>query len=229
MAPRKIPNTVTFDDAEDEIRFTIAALKADPDTGDLVASTDDWMSIVDTARAEWRTCRQAIADTDAGRIVANHRFDMACTRFGDELYLAVGKDSSSRRWTQHFDRAVSRFVRMPLGKQLGRVLGWLSQSTDEVLARHRDKLELWTGKVKAALEATGATAIVRGRAWIGRETMAESLTAARDGLFETLAARARERDLGRDWPDIFFRKTPGRDEPAPGGEGGGIPPTDSPA
>jgi len=35
--------------------------------------------------------------------------------------------------------------------------------------------------------------------------MARDLTRERDGLDDALSARARERGLPREWPDLFFR------------------------
>src|SRR5437016_4766255 len=112
--PRKIQGDITLDDAEDEILFTRAALKADPDAQTLVPSTDTWMSLVDDARTKDREARESVMDTDARRIVANARLDAACTRFGDDLFLACGKDTKAKRWTQFFSVAVSRFIRQPL-------------------------------------------------------------------------------------------------------------------
>ena len=76
-----------------------------------------------------------------------------------------------------------------------------------------------------ALVATKAASLARGTAWVARENLAEGLTAARDGLHETLAGRARERGLDRAWPGIFFRRTktrvtPTEAPPPTGGEGG---------
>jgi len=76
--PRKLPPTITFDDAEDEVLFTRAALMADPDASDLVPMTDSWLPLIDTARAKDRTARAARVTADAARIVANDRFDTAC-------------------------------------------------------------------------------------------------------------------------------------------------------
>ncbi|MBN1771964.1 MAG: hypothetical protein JXB32_11915 [Deltaproteobacteria bacterium] len=210
MAPRKIPSGIAFDEAEDEILFTKAALRADPDAADLLPITEEWMNLVTTARSSWIEARQMLVNTDAERVVANHRLDRACTAFGIDLFQAVQRDTSSRRWTKFLDRAVSRFVRMPLGQQVNRVKAWLRETDDDVLQGHREELTQWVTKASTALEATAGTAGVRGKAWIVRDDLGDGLTAARDGLHETLAARARERGMGRDWPDVFFRRSPRR-------------------
>jgi hypothetical protein len=225
MAARSIKDKMTFDEVEDEILFTRAALKADPDAEDLLPMTDDWMGMLDEPRRLSLAAREALADADGSRMVSNHRLDAVCTRFGDELFLDVGKDRTARRWVQHFSTTVSKFVRQALGKQVTSVKAWLGSSTDPVLERHRETLTLWSGRADDAIVATKGTALARGSAWVAREDLAEGLTAARDGLYETLAARARERGLDREWPGVFFRKTPASSSPAErrssGNEGGG--------
>jgi hypothetical protein len=202
--PRKIPSTITLDEAEDEILFTIAALKADPDAAELVSMTGDWLSLVDAARKRDRAARQAQMEADAARVVANDRLDRACERFGDELFLAVEKDRKSARWVQFFSVAVSKFVRQRLDKQVQKVRGWL-ESSDGVLDKHRGPLDTWSKAAGEAVQKTHAVAMVRGEARIAREEMAEDLTRERDGLHDALSGRAREIGLPRDWPDLFFR------------------------
>jgi hypothetical protein len=48
--PRQIPLTITFDDAKDEILFTTATLKADPDAKELLPMTDGWLALRRRAR-----------------------------------------------------------------------------------------------------------------------------------------------------------------------------------
>lgn len=203
--PRKIPDDITFDDAEHEVIFTRAALAADPDAEGFLSMTDGWMPIIDEVRTAERKARIAVAEADAQRTVANSRFDQACVRFGDELFIAVGKDKTSPRWTKFFPSAVSRFVRQALPKQVQSVKGWLEAGTDPVLQTHKPELSKWSTAADAALTKTRATAVARGDAWEKREEMADSLTRERDGLHEALAAHARDKGLPRTWPDTFFR------------------------
>jgi hypothetical protein len=203
--PRKLTAKTTFDDAEDEVLFTTSMVKADPDASDLVSMTDSWLGIIDGARAKDRTARTAQAMADAARVVSNHHLDIACTKFGDDLFLAVDKDRTQRRWIQFFVIPVGRFIRIALAKQVARVRGWLDNSKDPVLEKHRDPLDQWSKAAAGALEKTSGVALVRGEASIAREQMAEDLTNERDGLHDALSARARERGLSRDWPDLFFR------------------------
>lgn len=204
MAPRKIDPEMTFDDVRSEVWFTTAALDSDPNAADLVALTEGWEPKVDTAEAQMRALLRDEARTDARRIGANGRLDAACVSFGDDLFYAVGKDRQSPRWLSYFRVAVSRFVHMGLSDQVTKVGAWLT-TADPVLESHREKLTQTRTEASKALDDTAALGPQRGTVWQTRATLAEELTAARDGLHEALAARARERKLPREWPSLFFR------------------------
>lgn len=202
--PRELRPATTFDTLEDEVIFTRAALKADPDASDLLPMTEGWLERIDEARTGDRSVRQSAVEADASRGIANGRLDAACMRFGDELFLAVGKDRAHPRWLQFFKLAVSRFVRTALPSQVLTVRGWFA-STDPVLASHRPDLERWATAADAALIADRSLAVARGENWQQRIELCDGLTRDRDGLFAALVERAGERGLDRAWPGLFFR------------------------
>jgi hypothetical protein len=227
---REIKADDPLDDVDDEVFFTRAGVKADPDAVDLLPMTDDWLGLVDAARAKDRQARIAEADATAVRVVGNYHFDRACTHFGDDLYLAVGKNRESARWLQFFPISVSRFIKIRFDKQIQKVKGWLAPNvTDAIVDKHRAPLTTWCNASANALEQTTSAIMVRAAARIAREQLADDLTRERDGLYDALSERARERGLPRDWPRQFFRvstrKTTVSDdgdaapapEPAPGG------------
>jgi hypothetical protein len=203
--PRKLTKEMTLDTFEDEVLYTIASVKADPDAADLSPMTNDWLDSIAATRQADLKARSAVVQCDAVRMVANARLDAACIAFGDALGLEVGWDAASPRWKQFFPVAVSRFVRQALHKQVKTVLGWVGSAKDPVLDNHKAALENWAKKADSALNQTAALAIVRGEAATSRAQLAEDLTADRDGLRDALAARARDRGLPRTWPDVFFR------------------------
>ncbi len=205
---RQMTADMPLDDDDDEIFFTRAALKADPNASPFLAMTDDWLALVDAVRAKDRQARIANADANAARIVSNFHFDHACTQFGDDLLLAVAKDRDSARWTQFFPIAVSRFIKMRFDKQIQKVKAWLAPNvTEPVLDKHRSALTTWSDAAAAALGQTNSVSMVRGTAQMAREQLAEDLTRERDGLYEALAAHGRNKGLPRDWPKQFFRVT----------------------
>ncbi|AKF05034.1 hypothetical protein [Sandaracinus amylolyticus] len=201
--PRKLGSDESLDSLEDEILFTRAALEADEDAADLLTRSDDWLSLVDAARARDRSARIAEASASALRAVANGRLDDACADFGRRLALEAPR--SSARWTRFFDTAPSAWVARALSRQVASVKAWLTISGDALLDAHRAPLARWSDAAQAALDRTAASAQVRGAARVGREELALDLTRERDGLHAALVARAAERGLPRDWPARFFR------------------------
>lgn len=202
--PRKLIAQLPFEEIEDEILFTQAALAADPDAKDLVALTESWLALINKAQATELQLRRDIANTDAARVVANARLDQACVAFGDDLLFAAGKDRGSPRFKQFFGGPVARFIRTALPRQIAQVRAWLS-STDEVFLKHKPELEKWVQAADTALIATRALALKRGENAVTKDELGSDLTRERDSLAETLAARARERNLDRAWPKTFFR------------------------
>lgn len=217
---RKITERFTLDECEDEIIYTRAALKADPDAADLLPVTEAWLSQVDKARTADRAARMAMGEATALRVVANGRLDDTCAHFGDDLNLAVRKDRASARWRRFFGGPVTNFVRQRLASQVRAVRAWLAITGDEVLEKFRPELDRWSANAQSALDATAESAQARGTAHVVRETLAEDLTRERDGLYAQLFARANERGLGREWPSRFFRQVARNDatestEPVP--------------
>lgn len=203
---RQITPEMPLDDVEDEIGFTRASIKADPNAADLLPMTDDWFDLVDAVRTKDRQARLAEADANAARIIANYHLDGACARFGDDLFLAVGKNRESARWTQFFSVAVSSFVKMRFDKQIQKVKSWLAPNVnDPIVEKHRNDLTTWVNASTASLEKTSTAAMTRASFKMAREQLANDLTRERDGLFETLSARARDKGLPRDWSKQFFR------------------------
>lgn len=202
---RKIADLTTLDDCEDEVLFTRAALKADPDAADLVAITDGWLGLIDEARAADRAARSAITEATALRGIANARLDDACRAFGDDLHIAVKRDRTSARWKRFFPHTVSDFVRQRLSSQISAVQGWLAVTGDDVLDKHRPELERWSKAAADALTNSSASRQARGGAQVSRESLAEDLTRERDRLEGRLTAKAHELNLPRDYSSRFFR------------------------
>ena len=202
---RKLLADMTLDTLEDEINFTVAALMADEDASDLVATTADWLSWIDEVRAFDRGVRQQVTQVDAGRVMANERLDKAVLDFADDLLADVDKDRGSARWLGFFKVAPTSFVRHPLADEVMSIQGWLEASSDPVLETHRTELSKRVGAAQSALVSTRGLPSKRSELHQRRDALAARLTAARDALHERLAERARERKLGRSWADAFFR------------------------
>ena len=200
---RQLSDDFSFDDLEDEILFTRAMLAADPNASDFRTTTDGWLPKVDAARALDREGRTSTMEASALRVVANAYLDGECRGTGRDLAHGLDNVRTSVRWTRIFPTTVNDFVSQPLADQASACVAWLT--TDEpVLAPRREALTRWSTAAQTAIATTQASAQVRGTAMLARETLAEEMTRARDGLARALSARAEERGLPRDYESRFF-------------------------
>lgn len=210
---RKIDVEIPIDGILREVRFTRAALAADPIATRLLGTTDGWMGWVESLRVDEGRAEEAMLEAAARRVVTNTRLDLTCRAFGRDLVSAVGGDRSSARWKRFFPSTIEAFLRQPLGDQANAVFEWLTID-DSALTAHRGELERWARASNEALAFTRASATVRGTAHVTRERVTEDLTRARDGLHAALVELAHTEGLSRDWPDAFFRRSrPDASEP----------------
>ena len=200
---RMITKEFTFDDMENEVRFSRASLKADPDAAMLHPRADSLLGWISAARDKDALARTAVQEASAFRFVANTRLDAACRSFGRDLAHSLSNDRSGARWHRFFRGTVDDFVSQPLADQAAACLAWLTID-EPVLAPHRETIERWAEAAKSALEQTEASGQVRGTAMVAKEQLAEDLTRARDGLAVALATLADEHGFGRNYPDGFF-------------------------
>ena len=202
--PRKITERIPLDEIEEEVLFTQAVLAADPDSKDLSIDAEDWLDAVDEMREKERQLRREVAHVEAARMIADNRLNEACNRFGAELTFDTRNDRESPRFRQFFSIPASRLAKMSLSKRVVTVRAWLG-SEDVVLSKHREALETWVNQADQAVVETQRQSLKRKEMQIAREKLAMDLTRKRDSLAESLAERAREKDLDREWSKAFFR------------------------
>ena len=210
--PRKLIGSTSLAEHEDELDYTRAALEADADAASLLASTDDWQSMIDAARGKERAAKRAELGADAKRRVSNGALDVACDRFGKEL--AIEADPGTARWKSFFGNTTrSSFVKRAFEKQVTACENWLASSGDAVFERHRAGLAPVIAAARAALAATAAASVPMGQWQVGRVVLAEDITRERDGLWNELDALGRRQTKPRGWADLFFRTGPSGSEP----------------
>ena len=209
---KKLPQDFGFDDHEDEVLYTRATLAADPNAADLLFMTYLWLGSVDTARALGREGRKATLEASALRSIANVHLDGECRSVGRDLSHSVENDRSGVRWTRIFPTTVDAFLSQPLGEQAVACQAWLT-TNEPVIAARREALSRWSTAAQTAIATTQASAQIRGTAMLARESLAEEMTRARDGLARALSVRAEERDLPRDYAERFFLKDRRRSKP----------------
>jgi hypothetical protein len=81
--PPRLPEG-DLDAVEQDVRFTMAALGADPDARDLLYMTAGWLTRIDAARADVRAASARVTTAEAGR-------DVIELRFGGALSEAVAR------------------------------------------------------------------------------------------------------------------------------------------
>jgi len=209
---RQLTDDFSFDDLEDEILFSRAALAADPHASEFLPLTDTMLPKVDAARALGREGRAATMQASAERMIANVNLDVECREVGRDLAHTLKNDRSGVRWTRIFPTTVDAFVSVPLAEQSVACQAWLTTS-EPVIAARSEALTRWSTSAQTAVANTKASAQVRGTAMLARETLAEDLTRIRDGLARALSACAEERGLPRDYAERFFLKDRRRSKP----------------
>lgn len=213
--PRPIDNDDTFETLRDEVHFTGARLADEPITAALFDRIDEWQTRIDATEKTARALDKEEAQLDASRVGGNLVLDAACTDFGDDLLVAVGKDRGSPRWRGFFRSSVSDFILQPLNQQVVAVRAWLTESSDEVLAEHKATLEVAATRVERVVTRERTLATRRGAHTQDREALVAFLSAQRDALYVDLSALARTNRLPRAWADSFFREAKGKRKATP--------------
>ena len=201
---RKIRSKTTLDAVEHEILFTRSAIKADPNAEYLLEKTDAWEGQLEPVRALDKTVSTLDAEVRSSRGIINRYLDKLCRRFGDELFVAVERNTQSTRWTTFFKTSVSTFLEQPFADQVSAVRTWLGAEGDDVLEKYRKELESWVTRAEKLFDEEETLTTYRNRLWQAREELTSGLTKARDALDRDLADRAVELGFERSWHKLFF-------------------------
>ncbi len=208
----------------DELWFTEAALHADPDAADLApdfdAAIDRWESVAQRERA----ARRGIVRAEAVVSVRDAQLDGTTTRFAGVVLVEAANDRRSSFYRRFFSEAPSTFVTRNLRDQSEQtrdriVPEILKLSENSLLRRFADPL---AAQAKAALQALTSRTKARGEnATVVSDVTdwKESVNRLRTTTYAELLKRSAERNLGREWPETFFRRDESSaavdDEPAP--------------
>lgn len=204
--PRALTPHDPLDFIEDELTFTISALRSDPHGAAFLGLTTTWMERLEEVRKLDRITRRKVVTTDARRVVANENLDDTCEAFAEALLEAVEGDQRSERWRRFFTVPVHRFVRQALRTQVTMVEGWLAED-DPTLEPYREALANWIRAATVSLDDARKLAVTRAETMIRREHLAEDLSRERFALHSALALYAGEQHLPDTWPRAFFRQS----------------------
>jgi hypothetical protein len=214
MTARKFSETEAPSILVDESRYTEALLSADEDSADLTKSFTEFTKTA-------KTTIEGQADCWHGEIIAqamvdrqNYFIDQETTLFERALRRAIedaGESSAikSLRYKSYFKEELGRLRARGLETQVATMKGWpalLRAEPEPQVKEWADKLDSRFVKAEAALQAR-REAQARTRTHRLQELL--PLYAKADALRQEthgeLSKRASQKNLGRDWPDSFFR------------------------
>ena len=203
---RKLLHRWTLDRLEEEVLFTCAVLKTDPDSADLLPLTEGWLASIDEARARERALRSLDAETRAARQVANDHLDDEVMELSWTLLNQVRRDRRHPRYIAFFPKSPSQLIDEPMSHEVARVKGWLADDKDAALDLHREALTRWANALEQALLEGAQVHFSRMSRTKAHRQLCDGLTLKRDRLHAALRERAVERGLPRAWADRFFLK-----------------------
>jgi hypothetical protein len=143
---------------------------------------------------------------------------------GRGLNHPVRGDRTSAMWTKVWGALtptdVTKLPRREQVKRVTAIAAELATLAIEAMTRNVERLGFWNERLGTGLGRLDAANADRGRFIGEREEYIVSLNRARRAQGVTLAQRAVDRNLAKDWPSLFFRKTPRRgvetpEEPTP--------------
>ena len=194
----------------DDLEFTEAALSADPLAADLAPAFEEEIGAWSDVFRRQRGARRSIVRADAVLAVLDGALDRLTTRFGGQCLVEANQDRKSAAFRRFFPTAPSEFIRGALRKQCER--------TRDVIVPEINKLPegsplrafadpLLKG-AKAAIAGLAARAKVQGEAaTVGTDVTEwkEGINRLRTTTHAELVKIAVAQNLGRAWPEVFFR------------------------
>ena len=226
MTARKFSETEAPSILVDESRYTEALLSADEDSADLTQGFTDFTKTAKTTIDGQGDCwhGEIIAQAMVDR--QNYFLDQETTLFERALRRAIedagdGSAIKSLRYKSYFKEELGRLRARGLETQVATMKVWPALLRAEPEAQLKDWATVFEArftKAEAALqarrEAQAKTRTHRLQELLPLYAKADSLRQETHG---ELSKRAAQKNLGRDWPDSFFR-TLERKEPAIIGE-----------
>jgi hypothetical protein len=121
----------------------------------------------------------------------------------------VSGDTTSPRYRRYLPVAPSSIIRLGLENELGRVRGWV----DSLASENEDALKALGARLRTVIAQGDAALDNRRKAGSQRSdhrvrsiaALIDDINNARLSLYGTLARKAAELRLPRNWPDRFFQ------------------------
>jgi hypothetical protein len=209
MPERTLPEDSSLDSIWSEVVFTEARLTSDANAKEYAPAFSDLRGRLEQVRSgqigAWReelVAQAAVGAADDALDDWVHALDLA-------LDHIVAGDTASPRYRRYFATAPSLIIRMGLEAELGKVRGWV----DSLATEYEAELQASGGKLKAIIAQGDAALEARRKAAASRSdhrvrsisTIIDDINNARRSLYGTLAKKAADMRLPKDWPDRFFQ------------------------
>jgi hypothetical protein len=219
MALRELRAETPLETLEDEIVYTDAALKADPEAEDLAPGFAGQLESLDEVYDRERATRRAVTEATAYSRVADSRLDEEVLGSGRVMEVPLKGDRTHPSWTKVYGTATpSDVAKLARPKEVIKVRGMIKAMTElglAILATVIASLTFWAGRLDGGLTRLTDSKADRGRFRSERDEFIIGLNRARRALYGSLTTRAAERGLPKEWPDLFFRHETSRTRSKP--------------
>ena len=207
---RQIPISSSLLTYLDELEFTEAALHADPLAAELAGAFEEEIASWPDIFQRQRAARRSITRADALVAVLDGSLDRTTIRFGGQALVEANQDRKSAAFRRYFPTAPSEFVRSALRKQCER--------TRDVIVPELEKLpegsalRAFAAPLLTAAKSTIAALAARAKAQGEAATVSSDVIEWKEGVnnlrtttHAELVKIAVANNLGRSWPEVFFR------------------------
>lgn len=193
----------------EDLTFTEARLLGDANVRELAPMFTELRKRLESVRNGqndvWRDevfAQAAVNAADDALDDCVHDLDLA-------LKHAVSGDTSAPKYRRYFPEAPSSIIRMGLESELGRVRTW----ADSLSGEKEEELKALGARLGTLIAQGDAALAGRRKAGAARSdhrvrsiaSLVDDINNARLSLYGTLARKAAELHLPRNWPDRFFQ------------------------
>jgi hypothetical protein len=211
----------TLDSTWADLTFTEARLLGDVNAKELAPTFTELRQRVDSVRNGQRDTWRDEVVAQAAVNAADDALDDCVHDLDVTLKHLVSGDTSSPRYQRYLPVAPSSIIRLGLENELGRVRGWvdsLASEKEEVLKALGARLRTVVAQGDAALENRRKAGAQRSDHRVRSiAALIDDINNARLSLYGTLARKAAELHLPRNWPNRFFQHSSrtAKSEPQP--------------
>jgi hypothetical protein len=208
MAPRILSSTLSLDSLWHEATYTRARCLGDANAVDLAPHIAPFVAEIEETKQGQQKMWGAEIDAQALCDGLNGQMDDLVVDFANACFFTI-KDRKSPRLERYFSQPPYSIVRLALRAEVEVVRAWprsLETEPEELLRAYAPKFTALVSKADAALVTlTQAHSDRLDHRVRVISPLVERLNKARLNLYGLLASRTGERNLGRYWPDGFFK------------------------